>query len=73
MKTRFARAVYSSNIGRGGINVVKFATFSYLALMYISGYPSIIGYIMTAILVSYVLLRGAAEVYETITAPNLTK
>ena len=67
MKTRFARAVYSSSIGRGGINVVKFAAFSYLAFVYVWGYPAVIGYVLVAALVAYILLRGAAEVYEAMT------
>jgi phosphatidylglycerophosphate synthase len=66
MKTKFARIVYSSSIGRGGINVVKFLTFSYLVLVYVSGYPIIIGYILVTILVAYILLRGLAEIYEVI-------
>lgn len=65
MKTGFARAVYSSNLGRGGINVLKFLTFSYLALVYISGYPIIAGYMLTALLVIYIMARGAAELYES--------
>lgn len=65
MKTSFARMIYSSPIGRGGINVVKFLTFSYLALMYILGYPTWIGYLLTAILVIYIMLRGAAEILES--------
>ncbi|MDE1860554.1 MAG: CDP-alcohol phosphatidyltransferase family protein [Candidatus Micrarchaeota archaeon] len=64
MRTRFADAVYSSKIGRFGINVVKFAAFSYLALVYILGYPLWVGYALTAILVAYILLRGAAEIWE---------
>ncbi len=66
MKTRFAKAVYSSALGRGGINVVKFAAFSYLAFVYIWGYPAVIGYALVAVLVAYILLRGAAEVYEAL-------
>jgi len=64
MKTKFAQVIYSSNIFRGGINVVKFITFAYLALVYISGYPLWIGYVLVAILVAYIMLRGAAELYE---------
>ena len=64
MKTNFARAVYSSNLGRGGINVVKFLAFSYLSLVYIWAYPAWIGYVLVAILLAYILLRGAAEVLE---------
>ncbi len=65
MKTWLGQKLYSSNIARGGINVVKFVTFSYLVLMYVWSYPAIIGYILTAILVLYILARGAAEVYES--------
>ncbi len=64
MKTRFAQIIYSSNLWRGGINVVKFLTFSYLAFVYSWGYPVIIGYAFVTILVAYILLRGAAELYE---------
>lgn len=64
MKTKLAKVVYSSSIGRGGVNIVKFVTFSYLILVYVSGYPIIYGYILTGILVGYILLRGIAEVNE---------
>lgn len=66
MKTRLGRALYSSNIARGGINVVKFIAFSYLALVYVDGYPIGIGYALAAILVAYIMLRGAAEIYENV-------
>ncbi|MCL5412032.1 MAG: hypothetical protein M1474_00115 [Candidatus Marsarchaeota archaeon] len=65
MKTRFARAVYASNIGRGGINVLKAVTYWYLVLVYVSGYPIIIGYALVGALVAYIMLRGAAEIYES--------
>ncbi|HUY70293.1 MAG TPA: hypothetical protein VMV00_01855 [Candidatus Baltobacteraceae bacterium] len=66
MRTWIGRAVYSSNIGRGGINVVKFVTFAYLMLVYIAGYPLWIGYVLIAVLVLYIVLRGAAEVAEVL-------
>lgn len=66
MKTRLGKALYSSNLARGGINVVKFVTFSYLTLMYIWNYPAIIGYVLTAILVIYIVARGVAEVSESL-------
>lgn len=66
MKTRIGKAMYSSNIARGGINVVKFLAFSYLVLMYTAGYPATIGYILVGILVAYILARGFAEVYESV-------
>jgi phosphatidylglycerophosphate synthase len=65
-KTKFARIVYSSNIGRGGINVVKFLAFAYFVLVYVSSYPLWIGYILIAILVIYIVLRGIAEAYDVL-------
>ncbi len=67
-KSAFARIVYSSPLGRGGIAVVKVVTFSYLVLVYVSGYPIIIGYVLVAILVGYILLRGIAELYDNLVA-----
>ncbi|MDE1855742.1 MAG: hypothetical protein KGH49_00700 [Candidatus Micrarchaeota archaeon] len=64
MKTRIARILYSSDLFRGGVNVVKWITFSYLALVYISGWPLWIGYALTAILVIYIMVRGIAEAWE---------
>jgi phosphatidylglycerophosphate synthase len=66
MKTKLGQVVYSSVIGRGGINVVKFLTFSYLAFVYIAGYPVWIGYVLAGILVAYILLRGLAEIMENV-------
>ncbi|MDE1846169.1 MAG: CDP-alcohol phosphatidyltransferase family protein [Candidatus Micrarchaeota archaeon] len=66
LKTKFARVIYASSIFRGGINVVKAITFSYLALVYIANWPINIGYALTGILVIYILIRGAAEVWENI-------
>ena len=67
MKTRFAKVVYSSNAGRGLINVVKFLAFAYLAFVYVSNYPIAIGYVLVGILFAYIMLRGAAEAYEILT------
>jgi len=66
MKTRFAAVIYSSNVWRGGINIVKFVTFAYLVLVYVSSYPIWIGYILIGILFTYIMLRGAAEIYESL-------
>ena len=66
MKTGIARALYASNISRGGINVVKFVTFSYLILVFVSGYPIIPAYILIFILVLFIVVRGIAEVYESL-------
>lgn len=65
MKTRFAKMMYSSSISRGGVNVVKFITFSYLVFVYVSNWPIIYGYILTTILLCYIVVRGVAEVYES--------
>ncbi|MGI0100626.1 MAG: hypothetical protein ACREBH_02825 [Candidatus Micrarchaeaceae archaeon] len=66
MRTGFARALYSSNISRGSVNVLKFVTFSYFILAYVSKYPILPAYILTALLVAFIVLRGTAEVYESI-------
>ncbi len=66
LKTRFARIVYGSNASRAGINIMKFVTFSYLILVYVSGYPILIGYVLAAMLVAYILARGAAEINEAL-------
>ncbi|MFI5412557.1 MAG: hypothetical protein ACHQX1_01565 [Candidatus Micrarchaeales archaeon] len=68
MKTRFARVVYSSNFGRAFVNLPKILAFSYLAFVYVYGWPLWIGYIFVAILVINILLRGIAEVYESFAA-----
>ena len=66
MKTRFAQVVFASNLWRSGINVVKFLAFSYLAFVYVWAYPAWIGYVLVTILVAYILLRGAAEIYDSV-------
>jgi phosphatidylglycerophosphate synthase len=65
MKTKFAQIVYASNIGRGGINVLKAVTYCYLILMYVSNYPALPGYILVTALVAYIMLRGIAEIYDS--------
>ncbi|MGC8479184.1 MAG: CDP-alcohol phosphatidyltransferase family protein [Candidatus Micrarchaeia archaeon] len=66
MKTKLGRIVYSSSIGRGGVNVVKFLTFSYLTFVYVSDFPIFFGYILTGILLLYIVVRGVAEVVESL-------
>jgi len=66
MQSGIAKALYSSNISRSGINVLKFVTFSYMILVFVSGYPIIIAYVLIALLVIFILLRGIAEVYESL-------
>ncbi|MDE1833343.1 MAG: CDP-alcohol phosphatidyltransferase family protein [Candidatus Micrarchaeota archaeon] len=73
MRTWIGRAVYSSNLARGGINVVKFVTFSYLMLVYISNYPLWIGYLLIALLVIYIVLRGVAEMAEVMAEQRESK
>ncbi len=66
MKTKFARIVYSSNVGRGAINVLKAITYCYLVLVYVSGYPLLAGQALVAVLFTYIMLRGAAEIYDSV-------
>ncbi|VBA46283.1 hypothetical protein [Mycobacterium pseudokansasii] len=64
MRTSIARTIYASNLARASNVVVKFLTFSYFMLAYILDYPIWVGYVLMAVLVSHILLRGAAEVAE---------
>jgi phosphatidylglycerophosphate synthase len=63
-KTRFARVVYTSKWSRLVANVLKALTFSYLMLVFISGWNLVLGYALTALLAGFVTLRGTAEIYE---------
>ncbi len=65
MKTRVAMWLYGSNASRFAVNMLKLVTFSYLVLVYVSGYSIIIGYALIALLASFIVIRGAAEVYES--------
>jgi phosphatidylglycerophosphate synthase len=65
MHTAFGKIAYSHS-SRFLSGALKFVTFSYLALVYVAGYPAGVGYVLTGILVAYILLRGAAEIYESI-------
>ena len=64
MKSRFAIAVYSSNVSRALVNILKFLAFAYLVLVYVSSYPILPGYVLVGALFAMVMLRGAAEIYE---------
>lgn len=66
MKTAFARVMYASAPSRAAANVLKFLTFGYLILQYVAGYPVIIGQALVAILVIFMVVRGASEVYEAL-------
>jgi phosphatidylglycerophosphate synthase len=67
-KTKFARMLYSSKGSRLVANVLKALAFSYLMLVYISGWNLYVGYALAAMLVTFVMLRGAAEIYESVSA-----
>ncbi len=64
MKRGIAKALYSSNWSRALANVLKFVTFSYLMIEYVSGYPQIIGTVLAWALAAFIVIRGAAEMYE---------
>jgi hypothetical protein len=66
MKTKAAKLIYSSNISRALINVLKIITFSYLIVEYVDNYPQIFGYILISGLFIMILLRGAVEIYDSI-------
>ena len=66
MKSRFANVVYKSNASRGAINSLKFITFGYLTFEYVYNYPVLIGYILVGILFTFIMLRGIAEIYESV-------
>lgn len=64
MKSSIAKALYGSSASRALANVLKFVTFSYLILVYVSNYPILPGYVLIVLLVSFIVARGAAEIYE---------
>lgn len=64
--SRFSRIFYTSNWSRLAINVLKFATFAYLTASYILDYPIWIGYVLVGLLVAFILIRGVAEVYDSV-------
>lgn len=63
MHTRFGKIAYS-HLARGAVGASKAVVFSYLALVYIFHWPASIGYVLVAYLITFFLLRGAAEIYE---------
>jgi len=65
MHTTFGKIAYS-HLARGAIGASKAVVFSYLALMYIAHWPAIIGYLLVAYLITFFLLRGSAEIYESL-------
>ncbi len=69
MNSAFGKIAYS-HLARGAIGVSKAVTFSYLVLMYLLNWPTIIGYALVAYVITFFLLRGAAEIYESVRADN---
>ncbi len=65
MKTKFGQMVYSSNFSRAMINAPKTLAFSYLVLVYILGWPLWIGYVLVAVFVINIMLRGIAQIYDS--------
>jgi phosphatidylglycerophosphate synthase len=66
MKTRFANILYSNRMASFISIFLKFVTFSYLMFVYVLNYPVWVGYALIAVLVVYIVARGAAEVYESL-------
>ncbi len=66
LKSKFARRLYSSNISRASSSILKILTFSYLIIVYINGYPILPGFVLVALLVIFIVIRGISEVYEGI-------
>jgi len=65
MKTAFG-SIASSHISRGLYGALKAINFIYLSLVVLSNWPISVGYALTAVVVAYSLLRGAAEVHEAL-------
>ena len=65
MRTRAASWLYSSNASRFAINALKLVTFSYLVLVFVSGYSLLAGYTLIGLLAAFIVIRGAAEIYES--------
>jgi phosphatidylglycerophosphate synthase len=64
-KSSIAKMLYTSSASRAFANILKFVTFSYLILVYVSAYPIIPAYVLIALLTIWIVARGAAEVYES--------
>lgn len=65
-KSSAARIFYTSNASRALINVLKFVTFSYLILVFTAAFPIYIGYILVFLTVLLIVIRGTAEIYESV-------
>lgn len=64
--TGVGNALYASNASRFFANVIKFVAFAYLCLVYVAGYPLVIGYVLVGILFIERIVRGLAEVYDSL-------
>ncbi|MDE1855452.1 MAG: CDP-alcohol phosphatidyltransferase family protein [Candidatus Micrarchaeota archaeon] len=70
MKSGFGR-IASSHIIRGAYAVLKAVNFAYLALIVVlglppSGWPILVAYGLTTVVVAFSLIRGAAEIHEAL-------
>lgn len=65
MSTAFGK-IASSHLSRGAYAALKALNFGYLSLVVVLDWPLAIGYLLTALVVAFSLLRGAAESYETL-------
>jgi len=58
--------IASSHLSRGVYGALKAINFAYLSLVVVAGWPISIGYSLTLLVVAFSLLRGAAEIYESL-------
>jgi len=63
-KTKFARIFSSSRISRFVYGFLKMLTFFYFGCVLIFNFPIIFGYLLLAIVVSFSIIRGAADILE---------
>ena len=72
--SRFVKAIYKSKIVSFILNVFKVFGFSYLAFVYIRGWPSWIGSVLIGGLLGCILLRGVAVVYaHALSKPRMSR
>jgi phosphatidylglycerophosphate synthase len=66
-KTKFARIFSSSRISRLSYGFLKMLTFFYFGCVLIFNSPIIFGYLLLAIVVSFSIIRGVADILEVFT------
>lgn len=66
MKSGIARKLYASSVSRAAVNILKFVTFAYLILVYVLIFPISIAYVLIFVTVLLIVIRGAAEIYESL-------